>query len=386
MIKFEFLPSADLKAKHDLRVVSKAQQKMNAYIHALPIEHQARFSYFDDAKINEILNCLPGDILGHIYDIYGRFPELADRYWPAYFIKDAPIPAGVDKNGAQTREEKAVLDELSEQAIAYLEPIAAPELTYISHLLMSLKGAVTYSAKREILANIVKAARGENIATEKFKKIFDDWINSFEDVFSYSALSLDIGHDITDEWKIHVCLYCNDEPIQTKGSRVRFRTDLDHFYPRTKFPFLAVTLSNLVPAGKTCNQSYKGNKDMIEYEHPFVRGVGQSRVFHLNTPFGKIITEENFSVSVVEQGGKLDLNLSEFEIAHNYENSDEIKTWVADAAGTVELIVGCNSPQVKAALLRGLIKADKPSHRERHKKFKADSINQFAGKEIVSFF
>ncbi|MBN0764843.1 hypothetical protein JTM21_40955, partial [Pseudomonas aeruginosa] len=93
-------------------------------------------------------------------------------------------------------------------------------LTYISHLLMSLKGAVTYSAKREILANIVKAARGENIATEKFKKIFDDWINSFEDVFSYSALSLDIGHDITDEWKIHVCLYCNDEPIQTKGSRV----------------------------------------------------------------------------------------------------------------------------------------------------------------------
>ncbi|WP_235375768.1 hypothetical protein, partial [Pseudomonas aeruginosa] len=43
-------------------------------------------------------------------------------------------------------------------------------------------------------------------------------------------------------------------------------------------------------------------------------------------------------------------------------------------------------PQVKAALLRGLIKSDKPSHRERHKKFKADSINQFAGKEIVSFF
>ncbi|MBN0063416.1 hypothetical protein JTL66_34960, partial [Pseudomonas aeruginosa] len=80
---------------------------------------------------------------------------------------------------------------------------------------------------------------------------------------------------------------------------------------------------------------------MIEYEHPFVRGVGQSRVFHLNTVFGKIITEENVSVSVVEQGGKLDLNLSEFEIAHNYENSDEIKTWVADAAGTVELIVGC---------------------------------------------
>lgn len=385
MIKFDFLPSAELRAKYDLRVIARAQQKMIAYILTLPIEYQARFGYFDEAKINELLSCPPGEILGHIYDVYGRFPELADRYWPTYFIKDAPIPPGVDKYGAQSREEKAVLDGLSAQAIAYLEPVVGPQLTYINHLLMSLKGATTYSAKRDALADIAKAAQGENLATEKFKNLFYDWINDFENIFSYSALSSDIGHDITDEWKIHICLYCNDEPIQTKGNRVRFRTDLDHFYPKTKFPFLAVTLSNLIPAGKTCNQSYKGNKDMTEYEHPFVRGVGQSRVFHLSIPFGEIVTEENFSVSILDQGGKLDLNLSKFEIGHNYENSDEVKTWVADAAGTVELIVGCNNPKVKAALMKGLIKADKPAHRERHKKFKADSINQFAGKEIVSF-
>ncbi|MNJ17325.1 hypothetical protein D3C77_116020 [compost metagenome] len=385
MIKFDFLPSADLKAKYDLRVIARTQQKMNAYVLALPMEHQVRFGFFDEAKIHELLSCQPGEILGHIYDIYEKFPELADRYWPAYFIKDAPIPQGVDKYRAQTRDEKATLDELSVQAIAYLEPIARPQLTYINHLLISLKDATTYSAKRDILADIVKAAQGENLATEKFKELFYKWINDFEKVFSYSALSSDIGHDITDEWKIHICLYCNDEPIQTKGNRVKFRTDLDHFYPKTKFPFLAVTLSNLIPAGKTCNQSYKGNKDMIEHEHPFVRGVGQSRVFHLNTPFGEVVTEENFSVRVLEQGGKLDLNLSEFEIGHNYENSDEIKTWVADAAGTVELIVGCNNPQVKSALMKGLIKADKPAHRERHKKLKTDSINQFAGKEIVLF-
>lgn len=385
MIKFDFLPSAGLKAKYDLHVVARAQQKMKAYILTLPFEYQKRFGYFDEAKINELLNCPPAEILGQIYDVYGRFPELADRYWPTYFLKDAPIPSDVDKFGAQTREEKAVLDGLSAQAIVFLQPIAGPQLTYINHLLMSLKGAATYSAKRDILADISKAAQGENLATEKFKGLFDNWINEFEKVFSYSALSADIGHDITDEWKIYICLYCNDEPIQTKGSRVRFRTDLDHFYPKTKFPFLAVTLSNLIPAGKTCNQSYKGNKDMTEYEHPFVRGVDQSRVFHLSLPFGEIVTEENFSVNILEQGGKLDLNLSEFEICHNYQSSDEVKAWVANAAGTVELIVGCNNPKVKTALMKGLIKADKPAHHERHKKFKADSINQFAGKEIVSF-
>ncbi|WP_206194718.1 hypothetical protein, partial [Pseudomonas viridiflava] len=140
---------------------------------------------------------------------------------------DAPVPLGADKYGAQTREEKAILDGLSAQAIAYLEPIALPQLTYINHLLMSLKGVTTYSAKRDILADIAKAAQGENLATEKFKSLFDEWLNGFEKIFSYSALSVDIGHDITDEWKIHVCLYCNDEPIQTKGSRVKFRTDLD---------------------------------------------------------------------------------------------------------------------------------------------------------------
>lgn len=385
MIKFEFLPSAGLKANYDLRVVPKAQEKMNAYVLGLPVEYQARFRYFDNAKINEILSCAPSEILSHIYDIYDKFPELADRYWPAYLIKDAPIPMDIDQYGAQTQEDKAILNALSAQAIAFLEPIAVPGLTYINYLLKSLREAATYSAKRDILADIAKASQGDNLATKRFKDIFDGWVNDFEKIFSYSALSSDIGHDITDEWKINICLYCNDEPIETKGKRVRFRTDLDHFYPKTKFPFLAVTLSNLVPSGKTCNQSYKGNKDMIEYEHPFVRGVGQSRLFHLNTPFGEKITEENFSVDIMGQGGKLDLNLSEFEIAHNYGNSDEVKSWVADAAGTVELIVGLNDSEVKAALLSGLIKVDKPAHRERYKKFKVDSINQFAGKEIISF-
>ncbi|MDF9753984.1 hypothetical protein ACVWY1_003105 [Pseudomonas sp. TE6288] len=385
MIKFEYLPGADLRAKYDLHVVQSTQQKMREFIQSLPPEQQDKYAYFDDAKINEILSCQPEGIVDQIYEIYGRFPELADRYWPTYFLKDAPIPHNVDEYGARTRDEKNVLDALYVDAIAFLEAVTTPGLTYINSLLDLLRAAGGYARKRDALANIMKAAAGENLATEKFKEDFPEWINRFEGVFNYSALSSDIGHDITDEWKIFVCLYCNDEPIQTKGDQVKFRTDLDHFYPRTKFPFLAVTLSNLIPAGKTCNQSYKRNKDMIGSEHPFVRGVGQPRLFHLVTPVGEAITENNFSVTVLEQGGKLDANLSGFEIAHNYGISDEIKSWVADAFGAVEMIVGYNDPKVKDMLLKGLVKVEKPAYRERHKKFKTDSINQFAGKEIVSF-
>ncbi|CAN7585008.1 hypothetical protein LJR277_004114 [Pseudomonas sp. LjRoot277] len=386
MIKFEFSPSAPLLDSYNLKIVTPTQRQMIAYTQTLPAAHRDEFQqFFTPAKVADLLTCRPEDLLGHIDDVYDRFPLIADRYWPARLLNGVPIPDDIHAYEIRSAESKAVIDLICAEAIEFLLPIAAPEMTHMTSLLTQLQGANTAAKKRAALKIIKKTEQGNTLATENHKEIFPDWVNSFESVFNYSALSANIGHDIVDEWKIYVCLYCNDEPIQTKGKRTKIRTDLDHFYPRTKFPFLAVTLSNLIPSGKTCNQSYKKNKDMTEHEHPFVRGVGQHRVFHLMTSIGEVVTEDNFSVSIMEQGGKLDLNLSEFEIAHNYGISDEIKSWVVDAFGAVEMIVGYNDPVVKAKLLSGLIKTDKPAHRERHKKFKADSINQFAEKEIVSF-
>jgi hypothetical protein len=386
MIKFDFLLSDELQEKYTTQVVSTTQRQMRDYTLTLPDEVRDQFHfYFDDTKIERLLNCRPEDLLGHISEVYGQFPMLADRYWPAWFLRGVPIPEDIKSLNVRCEEGRASIDLISGNVVNFLRPVATPEKVYISSLLSELMVAPTYRGRRSALAAIYNAALGNNRATEQFLAIFPAWINAFEDIFNYSALSAALGHDIVDEWKIDVCLYCNHEPIQTQGKRVKFRTDLDHFYPRTKFPFLAVTLSNLIPSGKVCNQSYKKNKDMVDYEHPFVNGVNHSRVFHLAYAIGERLTEDNFSLAILQQGSKLDKNFSGFEIAYNYGSCNELKSWVPNAFETIEMISALNEPLVEEKLLRGLVNVSKPARNERHKKFKADSINQFYGKVLVPF-
>lgn len=46
------------------------------------------------------------------------------------------------------------------------------------------------------------------------------------------------------------CAYCNAHPVETEGRR---HSPLDHYYPRERYPFLALTLSNLIPVCERCN-------------------------------------------------------------------------------------------------------------------------------------
>jgi hypothetical protein len=63
------------------------------------------------------------------------------------------------------------------------------------------------------------------------------------------------------------CPFCGCERIDPpKRSIVRDpakREDLDHYLPRSIYPFAGVNLRNLVPMGKKCNQDYKRDIDPV---------------------------------------------------------------------------------------------------------------------------
>lgn len=386
MIKFKFTTSDELQEIYKKEIISRTKQRMADFILTIPAPHTEKFKqYFHDLKIEKILNCEPGELLHYIDEVYLTLPVLADRYWPSLLLRGVPVPENIKEFGARTAKEKEVLEVIYQETKAFLKGLVSDDKHYLAWLLAKLKSANTSSDKRKILKLILGTSQGNTRATEDYLKIFPDWVNDFSDVFNYPELSAKIGHDIVDEWKIDVCLYCNQEPIQTQGKRVKYRTDLDHFYPKTKFPFLAVTLSNLIPSGKICNQSYKKNQDMIDYAHPFVDGVNDSSLFYLDIPPGEKVTESNFKVKVSKQDTNLDFNLTGFEIEYNYGNSNELKSWVSNAHGMVEIILSLNEPNMQSTLLDSLVNTKKPAHNERQKKFKADSINQFANRKLVSY-
>jgi hypothetical protein len=59
---------------------------------------------------------------------------------------------------------------------------------------------------------------------------------------------------------IHVCPYCDSRLEKKQNVRI---CHLDHFFPKSVYPFLALHPYNLFPSCSNCNSHFKGEKDPI---------------------------------------------------------------------------------------------------------------------------
>lgn len=75
-----------------------------------------------------------------------------------------------------------------------------------------------------------------------------------------------------------VCPGCDGSPPSVADGIVR--ADCDHFFPKTKYPFLTIHPLNLTPYCRDCNQAYKRSKDALDAPsvssladiyHPYLR-------------------------------------------------------------------------------------------------------------------
>lgn len=71
--------------------------------------------------------------------------------------------------------------------------------------------------------------------------------------------------------KINVCPGCDGAPPSIADEHIY--EDLDHFFPKSKYPFLSVHQLNLTPFCKDCNQSFKRSKDAILDNDDIVKDV-----------------------------------------------------------------------------------------------------------------
>lgn len=81
---------------------------------------------------------------------------------------------------------------------------------------------------------------------------------------------------------LKVCPGCDGSPPSLANGIVH--ADFDHFFPKSKYPFLAIHPINLTPYCKDCNQTYKQSKDALEASgvssladiyHPYLRPAYQ---------------------------------------------------------------------------------------------------------------
>lgn len=124
----------------------------------------------------------------------------------------------------------------------------------------------------------VPVSMGGNGPYGSLRQYFEEMIEKFgideessEDkvckkIFKYGSLNYkkSCQKECTAYWLqrqlgVRVCPYCNRMYTTTLFGEDKIRPDFDHFYPKSKYPYLAVSLFNLIPSCSMCNKR-KGDK------------------------------------------------------------------------------------------------------------------------------
>lgn len=139
---------------------------------------------------------------------------------------------------------------------------------YDKHLKSKLN---SYSLKDVLCGDFEKLEEIKNSIGSKYSKD-----NTIKQVFNYdkakskaitpkiSKLQPKIAKFFEDNIEIHTCYFCNIEFINKFSTSIKTKNGftLDHFMDKGTYPYLALSLYNLVPSCYVCNSKIKGKNEI----------------------------------------------------------------------------------------------------------------------------
>jgi len=102
------------------------------------------------------------------------------------------------------------------------------------------------------------------------KRVFD----RIKRLFNYDLFRNENGATFVTKSQIEACPYCNRAFITCYKKDSLTTADIDHFFPRSLYPFFGISLYNLIPCCSFCNERLKLAKDFTKEEHlyPYENG------------------------------------------------------------------------------------------------------------------
>ncbi|ENB2089577.1 hypothetical protein D0258_004444 [Vibrio alginolyticus] len=127
------------------------------------------------------------------------------------------------------------------------------------------------------------------------------------------------------------CPYCNESKVKIvkkRGSsnKTKLLFHIDHFYPKSIFPYFSLSIYNHIPSCDSCNTSYKRDNIFIikTHVHPYHESFHDIYTFKLD--INDIQSGDIKSISVVNKGIKpTDITLSDLEIEERYNERNIYK-------------------------------------------------------------
>ncbi|HDR7588504.1 TPA: HNH endonuclease, partial [Bacillus mycoides] len=149
----------------------------------------------------------------------------------------------------------------------------------------------------------------EDMGEDKYTEIFNNVKTLFENEYKRFSKGylIEIGKQIK-HWnayeyikllRIKVCPYCNAQftlTIHTTNDKAEggpSRAELDHFIPKNEYPIFSMSLYNLVPSCKVCNQSLKHSRKTSFSTHfnPFDKEIDNE--FYFSRQFKRYKKKKN---------------------------------------------------------------------------------------------
>jgi len=363
--------------------------KLDNYYRSIPDDiKQVMESIFSRENVEELATMTPEDLRSKIDQVYQELPLLAEYYCPEYYYDF--IEGAFRTDEIDIRVAGQLLTEAKDELIYSISNNTATNGYKLhDYFLEQLRETTSLSGLKSLIGKIYNLKTGVNKKTPQFKILFPDWVINFSEIFDYGTMASQFGRRIVSTLSVGICPYCNEEDIGSiEDEGAEYRPDLDHFYPKAKFPFLALSLGNLIPAGDRCNSRYKGASSMLlSGISPYTEGVSNDPMYSFH-----ILEDEGVSVGALEveliENNEYGYNFDLFKLKAVY-NKPAIKKEVTNFFGRYEWQKGFGLNKLNVVLndnteiLRIMnIDLDEPAVNHRLKKLLVDALNFKSGRNF----
>ena len=177
------------------------------------------------------------------------------------------------------------------------------------------------------LLEIKKSINLSSTDSEIIKTFFNyDKANSKDIVTLISKLQPKISKFFEENIEVHTCYYCNIDFINTfkKNNEIKNAFTLDHVLEKADYPFLALSLYNLVPSCYVCNSKVKDSKIPFDDFSPTNKDFDfdervKFKSFISNTNF-QIEKEQDFYIKLIENySNKFDKYIESLNLNNRYD-------------------------------------------------------------------
>lgn len=131
----------------------------------------------------------------------------------------------------------------------------------------------------------------------------------------YERIRKDFLHMVLNSLNLSVCPYCNRQYIFGADNNRKVGAQFDHFYSKSKYPYLALSFYNLIPCCPTCNNA-KG-KEQIEI-NPYIEGFEKNGKFAIDSPLNCILRNTEWEIKI-ESDNRCETNIQAFALNELYK-------------------------------------------------------------------